>query len=280
MTTSAGWVAHPSPAPSGVVNIHGRRGYSSCPNVQISSQTAGRTLGGCVAPAGFAFTGDAREARRASRASFVLLQPSARYLEVRTVLVSLGALVLVGAIRAWLQWIGPLPGDRYAAAHAQAPPSFDSAGVRRVTSFFSSLGTPVVASSIVLVGLVVLCFWADPRTVAGLLVACIVIPLNALLKVLSGPTPLWSQAHEFGHNFPSGHVAFATCVIGYLGWVAVRRKLWPLALLALLLILGMGPARVLSGAHLVSDVVAGYLVGAAVLVPAVAAGINPVPKET
>jgi undecaprenyl-diphosphatase len=99
-----------------------------------------------------------------------------------------------------------------------------------------------------------------------------VIPLNALLKLLSGPTPLWSGTYHAGLNFPSGHVAFVTSVVGYLGWVALRRQQPAVAALALLVVLGMGPARVLVGAHLVSDVIAGYLVGAAVLVLALAAG--------
>jgi undecaprenyl-diphosphatase len=144
--------------------------------------------------------------------------------------------------------------------------------VRHYTSLFSSLGTPAIATGLVLPALLLVLLRTDRRTAWGLVVACLVIPLNALLKLLSGPTPLWSATHHTGHNFPSGHVAFVTSVVGYLGWVAFRRQQPAVAALALLVVLGMGPARVLVGAHLVSDVIAGYLVGAAVLVLALAAG--------
>jgi undecaprenyl-diphosphatase len=150
--------------------------------------------------------------------------------------------------------------------------------VRLLTSLFSALGTPLVAAAVVCVGVLVLWSRTDRTTACGLIVACLVIPLNALLKLLSGPTPLWSATHHTGHNFPSGHVAFVTSVVGYLGWVAFRRQQSAVAALALLVVLGMGPARVLVGAHLVSDVAAGYLAGAAVLVLAVAAARTDTPS--
>jgi membrane-associated phospholipid phosphatase len=183
--------------------------------------------------------------------------------------VSVGLLSLVAALRAWLQWVGPLPGDKYAIANFTKP-QHEGDVLRHLTSFFSSLGTPGVAALVVGVAASVLWLFTSNRTVRGLLVACLVIPLNALLKLISGPTPLWSEVHVAGHNFPSGHVAFVTSVIGYLGWVAARRRQLVGVALTLLLVLGMGPARVAVGAHLVSDVIAGYLVGGAVLVLAIA----------
>jgi membrane-associated phospholipid phosphatase len=184
-------------------------------------------------------------------------------------LASAGLLGLVAVIRLWLQWVGPLPGDRYAAAR-YATQGNEGDMVRCLTSFFSSLGTPVIAVVLVCGALVVLWLFADAQTAYGLILACFVVPVNALLKLLSGPTPLWSEMHRVGVNFPSGHVAFVTSVVGYLGWVAARHRR-PVGLLAaLLIVIGMGPERVLVGAHLVSDVIAAYLVGAAVLVLAVA----------
>jgi membrane-associated phospholipid phosphatase len=184
-------------------------------------------------------------------------------------MVSIGLVSLVTVLRAWLQWVGPLPDDRYAAAHFPAPWG-DAYILRHLTSFFSSLGKPVVATVLICVSLLTLWFRTDKWTVYGFILACFVIPLNALFKLISGPTPLWSETHHVGVNFPSGHVAYATSVIGYLGWVAARRHQRLGAVAALLVVLGMGPARVLVGAHLVSDVIAGYLVGGAVLVLAVA----------
>jgi membrane-associated phospholipid phosphatase len=211
-------------------------------------------------------------------ASFNGMKRVASRLWHRPMTVSVGLLSLVAVIRAWLQWVGSLPGDRYAAAHFTTAWT-EADVVRRVTSFFSVLGTPFIAAALVCLGLLVLWVRTDMRTAYGLAVACIVIPLNALLKLVSGPTPLWSETHTYhvGRNFPSGHVAFVASVVGYLGWVAVRRDQPAAAVVALAVIVGMGPARVLAGAHLVSDVIAGYLVGGAVLVLAVAvAGGEPV----
>ena len=185
--------------------------------------------------------------------------------------MSIGLVSLAAALRVWLKFVGPIPGDRYAATH-YAPHRPEGVVLRRLTAFFSSLGTPLVAAGIIGVGLLALWLVADRRTARGLILACLVIPLNALLKLISGPTPLWTATFHAGDNFPSGHVAFVAAVVGYLGWVAARRH-QPVGLVAaLVVIVGMGPARVLVGAHLVSDVIGGYLVGGAVLVLAVAMG--------
>lgn len=198
-------------------------------------------------------------------ASFNCLKRVAGQLQLRPVSVSIGLLSLVAVIRAWLQWIGPVPGDRYAAAHfgSSHPEGYV---LRHLTSFFSSLGTPLIAAAVVCVALPVLWLRADRRTTYGLVVACLVVPLNALLKLISGPTPLWTHTYHVGVNFPSGHVAFVTSVVGYLGWVAARRHQPVAVVVAMLVVVGMGPARVVVGAHLVSDVIAGYLVGGAVLI--------------
>jgi len=187
------------------------------------------------------------------------------------VIVSAGLISLVAAMRAWVEWVGPLPGDRFAAMRFTKPQD-EGEVLRHLTSFFSSLGTPGVAVALVAVALSTVWLFTSRRTACGLVAACLVIPLNALLKLVSGPTPLWSatHAHHGGLNFPSGHVAFVTSVFGYLGWVAARRHRRVDVAVALLVVLCMGPARVLAGAHLVSDVIAGYMVGAAVLVLAVA----------
>jgi len=57
-----------------------------------------------------------------------------------------------------------------------------------------------------------------------------------------------------------------TAVIGYLGLVSWRAGRPWLTALAALLIVGIGPARLVTGVHLVSDVVAGYCVGASWLI--------------
>jgi membrane-associated phospholipid phosphatase len=184
-------------------------------------------------------------------------------------MASVALLSVVIALRAYLQWIGPIPGDRYAAARFGRSWS-EPAVLRPFISFFTELGSPSVAVALICLGLVVVWSSADWVAARGLVVACLVLPLNALLKLVSGPTPLWSDTYHVGLNFPSGHVAFVTAVVGYLGWVAARRQQVAGVAVALVVIIGMGPARVVAGAHLVSDVIAGYLVGGVVLVLAAA----------
>jgi membrane-associated phospholipid phosphatase len=185
---------------------------------------------------------------------------------VSPLLMSASFLVVVAAVRAWLQWRGPLPGDRYAETHF-ARPWTEAEVIQKVASVFAALGTPLVATALLVLSFVLLCVYADLRTAGGLMLAALVIPLNALLKRISGPTPLWIESHQHpGLNFPSGHVAFVTSVLGYLTLIAVRQRRRPLAWAGALIIVGIGPARVVAGAHLVSDVLAGYLVGGAALV--------------
>lgn len=77
-------------------------------------------------------------------------------------------------------------------------------------------------------------------------------------------------ATEHGTGFPSGHALFAAVVLGFLTYLAVthlrRHSLRTLSFAGLLtLILLIGISRVYLGAHWPSDVLGGYLVGAAFL---------------
>ncbi|HEX3801493.1 MAG TPA: phosphatase PAP2 family protein [Solirubrobacteraceae bacterium] len=172
-------------------------------------------------------------------------------------------LLLVIGLHMWLVWVGNFPGDVWALEQGWYP---QSNALNGYANFFQELCTPAVATLIVVVVLGVLLRHKLLRDAAGLVVACVAVALNALLKLVLGPSPLWVEAHRAGHNFPSGHVTFVTAVIGYMGLVAWRHGRWWLAALAVALIIGVGPARVVTGIHLVSDCVAGYLLGAAMLV--------------
>jgi undecaprenyl-diphosphatase len=186
----------------------------------------------------------------------------------------LALFLLVIALHLWLVWVAPLPGDRWALRQGRAPhPTW----VHDYAWFFQHLGTPLIAIALVALASGLILRHGSPRERAGLLIACLAVPLNALLKLVLGPSPIWQPTHT-GQNFPSGHVTFVVAVIGYLGLVAHRHGRRPLAGLALLLVLAVGPARVVTGIHLVSDVLAGYLLGAAALLLALrAAGLPRVP---
>lgn len=72
---------------------------------------------------------------------------------------------------------------------------------------------------------------------------------------------------EQGYSFPSGHSAGTLVCYGMLAWLVIamarpRRAGWVVALAALV-VLCVGASRVLLGAHYVSDVLAGWLLGLA-----------------
>jgi undecaprenyl-diphosphatase len=175
--------------------------------------------------------------------------------------------LLVIALHLWLVWVGALPGDHWALRQGFTP---HPGWVHAYADFFQDLGTPLVALALLALALLVLSRARLPAEALGLLIACCAVPLNAILKLVLGPSPLWSAAHS-SRDYPSGHTSFVVAVIGYLGLIAWRHERRWLALLAALLVAGVGPARVVTGIHLVSDVIGGYLLGAAVLIVALRA---------
>lgn len=181
-----------------------------------------------------------------------------------------GAIVLVLLLRLWLEFVGPLPGERWAAEHFRAwpPPPYPWSAL---VTFTELIGTPLFA--IVGVGLAVYLVARGLGLAAAWFVAVAsagVVP-NGILKVVLGPTPFWRETHEvFGPNYPSGHVVYAVVFAGSLAWLAYERGRRDLVLIALAPIVLMGPMRVVGASHLPSDVIAGYLFGAAWLAGAVA----------
>jgi undecaprenyl-diphosphatase len=174
----------------------------------------------------------------------------------------LALFLLAIVLHLWLVWVGSFPGDHWALRQRWSP---HQGWEHDYASFFQHLGTPLPAILLAAVALIVLLRSRLVAEAAGLVVACCAVPLNALLKLVLGPSPVWAAAHQSGHNYPSGHVTFVTAVIGYLGVIAWRRNRRRLAAVAAVLVIGVGPARVVTGFHLVSDVIGGYLVGAAML---------------
>lgn len=88
------------------------------------------------------------------------------------------------------------------------------------------------------------------------------------------PRPSESVLLETSYSFPSGHATIAVAFYGFVGYVLARSaSRWTtrvnLSFLAGVLILLIGLSRILLGVHYLSDVWAGYLVGALWLIVAI-----------
>lgn len=190
-------------------------------------------------------------------------------------LAAAALLALVFVVWAWLRLVGPLPGDRATVRwwvrwdpERSLPPALD--GARRL---FDAVGTPAVAVVTVLVLAALFDRLLGRRWAALVVVAAAVVVLNATLKQLFGPTPLWVGQHNRGHNFPSGHVAYVTSLFGLLCVVALDRGRRAIAAACGAVIVIMGFERVVGETHLPSDVLAGYAVGGAWLCALLALGL-------
>jgi membrane-associated phospholipid phosphatase len=183
------------------------------------------------------------------------------------------ALVLV--LDAWLHLVGPLPGER-AVGHwwpgwkyrTDLPGDLPS-----IVSLFSDLAGPYVA--IVTVAVIASAVAQNLGARWGVLVvaASAVAVWSSLLKHVLGPTPLWHELGRPGESYPSGHVAYATALGGFLLVLALWRGQRALAVAAGAVIVIMGPQRVIAETHLPSDVIGGYAVGAAWLCVVLAVGV-------
>ncbi len=182
----------------------------------------------------------------------------------RRAAIAAAALCVLGVLvlRLWLKWAGPLPGDRWAQTHLDAV--YLVQPWRDFGTFFSVIGGQPVAF---LTGCVALWFVARAcgrRGVWFVVIACLGVFANMVLKVLSGPTPLMIVKFgvaQSGMNYPSGHTVYGVAMFGSLAWLAWSKGRRDIAAVLIALLLAMGPFRVIADAHFVSDVVAGYLAG-------------------
>lgn len=138
-----------------------------------------------------------------------------------------------------------------------------------ITRAYQQVGRPLVAVAEVAAMSVWLWRVSGRRAAQGLLIALMASAVNGLIKIICGPTPLWLvlPAHV-GTNFPSGVVTFMTASGGYLAAIAWREGRTATAAALILAIAGAGPARVLGGQHLISDVCGAYMLGTAWLLVA------------
>ncbi|MCQ9131309.1 phosphatase PAP2 family protein [Streptomyces hilarionis] len=100
---------------------------------------------------------------------------------------------------------------------------------------------------------------------------------QALKAAVGRARPVWPDPVDSAHYaaYPSGHALTATVVAGLLLWLLHRHGagplLWRTALtVAVISVAGVGLTRIWLGVHWPSDVLAGWLLGAALVAPAIA----------
>jgi membrane-associated phospholipid phosphatase len=189
------------------------------------------------------------------------------------VLTCSAMLLLAVIAERWLLASHVFPGDRWAAAVGMSPKSWPIWDITRV---YQQVGRPLVAVGEVAVMLAWLWRRAGRREIQGLLIVLLASASCGVIKIVCGPTPLWMVLnHHVGTNFPSGVVTFMTATVGYIAVVGWRlgHRVVPVALGVA--ILGAGPARVLGGQHLISDVLGAYMLGLAWLLLAYVYVVTP-----
>ncbi|MEW2511986.1 phosphatase PAP2 family protein [Streptomyces sp. NPDC046870] len=111
-----------------------------------------------------------------------------------------------------------------------------------------------------------------------LAITCAVATLvqQAVKSAVGRPRPVWPDPVDSAHYaaFPSGHAMTATVVCGLLLWLLHRHgprpAVWRTAVTAAVVsVLGVGVTRVWLGVHWPSDVLGGWLAGAALVAAAV-----------
>jgi undecaprenyl-diphosphatase len=154
-----------------------------------------------------------------------------------------------------------------------------SPGLVRLLELVSWLGRP--ASLALLVGAAAVWAWRrGRRRLAVFLVVTAVgaLLVNSAVKILvDRPRPAVDHPimTAFGKSFPSGHamsslVSYGSVLLAFLPAIG-RRWRTPAILATALLVLFIGCSRVILGVHFLSDVLAGYALGLAWLIGAVAA---------
>src|SRR4051794_31160595 len=106
----------------------------------------------------------------------------ARRLRDQPLLVAAALFLVVLAMRAWVQWIGPLPGDRWSAAHVGHPVTRLSESGAELMTFMAAMGTPIVA---ILAYVAALWFTARAAGAGAMWIVALapgVVVVNALLK--------------------------------------------------------------------------------------------------
>jgi undecaprenyl-diphosphatase len=154
-------------------------------------------------------------------------------------------------------------------ATAEMVAHFRSTEVISVFIALTSLGVVQVVAPLLLASMVLLWLWQRPMLILPLLVSSVGASLFTFMGKLAfhRPRPMEAVLLEKSYSFPSGHATIAVALYGFIGYVLIRsagglKRQVNIFFVTAVLILLIGLSRIILGVHYVSDVWAGYLVGA------------------
>lgn len=196
-----------------------------------------------------------------SSAGDVLVNAVGRHRHVA--LLTAGVLALgVLVLGAYVSRRGALPGEADLYLRPLIPP-VEGRWVNDLALAFIDLGSPAIALAAVFAFVGFLLAAGERLGAALVLGASAVAPITAALKPLFGEDPIQKLAPVA--HYPSGHVAFVAAVYVMVGLLALARgRAWLLLAAALLVpVVGIGPAVLIGGGHVASDVAGAYGLAAA-----------------
>ncbi len=154
-------------------------------------------------------------------------------------------------------------------ATAQLIAAFRTPPVVSALLWITSLGEPRVVGALFATACLVLWLTNRKYAIAGLLISSLGSAVFVTLGKLAfqRPRPVEAVLLESSYSFPSGHATIAVAFYGFLGYLLIRSATrWKMrgnvffATGALVFLIGL--SRIGLGVHYLSDVWAGYLVGA------------------
>jgi membrane-associated phospholipid phosphatase len=174
--------------------------------------------------------------------------------------------VIGTACAVWVLTVGPLPGEQAVADWRLGLSGVPSWATPPVDAIIA-LGSPV-AVGVTLAGFAGIGFRAGgARTVVLVAAGALAGPAALALKAAIGRTMV--LGFREGH-MPSAHTAYVASVFGLAAILAAKAGHRAGAALLWLCVVSIGPALVIQGAHLASDVVTGYCLGMAWMLAALA----------
>jgi undecaprenyl-diphosphatase len=209
------------------------------------------------------------------------LQPQSRY-ELREVLVGI-AVVLVGVpfglLLHQVTTDGPLTALDESAAQYLHTRLVDETAISAVLRVVSFTGKPIFLTFAV--GLPVLWLWRRGGRKLAVFLTVVSIGggiVDTIVKVAVGrPRPKFDEpiATAFGNSFPSGHsmsslVCFGALLLVFLPLIPSAWRRFAIGV-TVLWVAAIGFSRLALGVHFISDVLGGYVLGAAWLIGSVAA---------